>query len=104
MMFIINRHMVVNTQATSHTCICELCKNQLTAIFCIPLHIPQFPVGMGISASTRVGNALGAGNVKQAITSYKVSIICTCKNECICLYFIREAQSHWLGPLTDFKY
>lgn len=37
----------------------------------------MFPMGMGIASSARVGNALGSGNVGQAISSYKVAVICT---------------------------
>uniref|UniRef100_A0A4W6DFB1 Multidrug and toxin extrusion protein n=1 Tax=Lates calcarifer TaxID=8187 RepID=A0A4W6DFB1_LATCA len=35
-----------------------------------------FPLGFSIAASVRVGNALGAGNTKQAKLSCKVSIMC----------------------------
>ncbi|KAJ8256436.1 hypothetical protein COCON_G00185880 [Conger conger] len=36
-----------------------------------------FPYGFGVAASVRVGNALGAGDAKQAHLSSKVCIICT---------------------------
>lgn len=55
----------------------------------IVLYILQFPIGMGIASSARVGNALGSGNVIQAISSYKVAVICTCKNRCICCAFCK---------------
>uniref|UniRef100_A0A4W6FGB6 Multidrug and toxin extrusion protein n=1 Tax=Lates calcarifer TaxID=8187 RepID=A0A4W6FGB6_LATCA len=42
-----------------------------------------FPLGFSIAASVRVGNALGAGNTKQAKLSCKVSIMCACKKQCI---------------------
>ncbi|XP_030041787.1 multidrug and toxin extrusion protein 2 [Microcaecilia unicolor] len=35
------------------------------------------PLGFGVAASVRVGNALGAGNAQQAKTSCKVAMICT---------------------------
>ncbi|XP_050926250.1 multidrug and toxin extrusion protein 1-like [Lates calcarifer] len=38
--------------------------------------ISEFPLGFSIAASVRVGNALGAGNTKQAKLSCKVSIMC----------------------------
>lgn len=50
----------------------------------VVLSIPQFPTGMSIASSARVGNALGSGDVAQAISSYKVAVICTCKNVCNC--------------------
>ncbi|XP_071754215.1 multidrug and toxin extrusion protein 1 [Centroberyx gerrardi] len=36
----------------------------------------MFPLGFSVSASVRVGNALGAGNTEQAKLSSKVSLIC----------------------------
>ncbi|XP_075877363.1 multidrug and toxin extrusion protein 1-like [Nelusetta ayraudi] len=42
----------------------------------------MFPMGMGIAASARVGNALGSGNIVQAISSYKAAIICTLAISC----------------------
>lgn len=38
-------------------------------------------MGFGVAASVRVGNALGAGNVEQAVAAGKVSVICACKKE-----------------------
>ncbi|KAM9314778.1 multidrug and toxin extrusion protein 1-like [Pholidichthys leucotaenia] len=38
------------------------------------------PLGFSVAASVRVGNALGAGDVKQAKLSCKVPIICASKN------------------------
>nr|XP_046264752.1 multidrug and toxin extrusion protein 1-like [Scatophagus argus] len=43
----------------------------------------MFPMGFGVAASIRVGNALGAGNPELAKTSCKVSIICTFAVSCI---------------------
>uniref|UniRef100_A0A3Q3FJX6 Multidrug and toxin extrusion protein n=1 Tax=Labrus bergylta TaxID=56723 RepID=A0A3Q3FJX6_9LABR len=37
----------------------------------------MFPMGFSVAASVSVGNALGAGNTKQAKLSSKVSLICT---------------------------
>ncbi|XP_041838392.1 multidrug and toxin extrusion protein 1-like [Melanotaenia boesemani] len=39
------------------------------------------PLGFSVAASVRVGNALGAGNTKQAKLSCKVPIICACSCE-----------------------
>ncbi|XP_063809937.1 multidrug and toxin extrusion protein 2-like isoform X2 [Pseudophryne corroboree] len=36
----------------------------------------QIPVGFGVAASVRIGNALGAGDVEQAKTSYTVTLLC----------------------------
>ncbi|XP_072518701.1 multidrug and toxin extrusion protein 1-like [Salminus brasiliensis] len=36
----------------------------------------MFPLGFGVAASVRVGNALGAGNTEQAKLSSKVSLLC----------------------------
>ncbi|KAI5096827.1 multidrug and toxin extrusion protein 1 [Silurus meridionalis] len=36
----------------------------------------MFPLGFGVAASVRVGNALGAGNTQQAKLSSKVSLLC----------------------------
>lgn len=48
------------------------------------MHIfSQSPLGFSVAASVRVGNALGAGNPKQAVLSCKVSIICACKKRVI---------------------
>lgn len=48
------------------------------------MHIfSQSPLGFSVAASVRVGNALGAGNPKQAVLSCKVSIICACKKQVI---------------------
>ncbi|XP_019117652.1 multidrug and toxin extrusion protein 1 [Larimichthys crocea] len=41
-----------------------------------------FPMGLGAAASVRVGNALGAGNAEQALTSGKISIICVLAVSC----------------------
>lgn len=73
-------------------------------MFCIPFYIPQFPMGFGMAASVRVGTALGAGNVEQATSSCKVSIICTRKNKCINPESLRVLWSHWIGPSTDFTH
>ncbi|XP_070774900.1 multidrug and toxin extrusion protein 1-like [Enoplosus armatus] len=42
----------------------------------------MFPMGFGVAASARVGNALGAGNIEQAKTSGKVSVICAFAVSC----------------------
>uniref|UniRef100_A0A3Q4HNV8 Multidrug and toxin extrusion protein n=1 Tax=Neolamprologus brichardi TaxID=32507 RepID=A0A3Q4HNV8_NEOBR len=52
-------------------------------------HDPS-PLGFSVAASVRVGNALGAGNPKQAELSCKVSIICACKKRVLFLYFYRD--------------
>ncbi|XP_035523081.1 multidrug and toxin extrusion protein 1-like [Morone saxatilis] len=43
----------------------------------------MFPVGFSVTASVRVGNALGAGNTEQAKLSSKVSLICASTVSCI---------------------
>lgn len=58
----------------------------------LALYIQQFPMGMAIASSARVGNALGSGNVVQAISSYKVSVICTRKNWFICSAFCNMSK------------
>ncbi|XP_042353453.1 multidrug and toxin extrusion protein 1-like [Plectropomus leopardus] len=42
----------------------------------------MFPMGLGVAASVRVGNALGAGNIEEAIAFGKVSVICTFAVSC----------------------
>ncbi|XP_020508644.2 multidrug and toxin extrusion protein 1-like [Labrus bergylta] len=42
----------------------------------------MFPMGFSVAASVSVGNALGAGNTKQAKLSSKVSLICTFTASC----------------------
>ncbi|XP_067460818.1 multidrug and toxin extrusion protein 1-like [Thunnus thynnus] len=41
-----------------------------------------FPMGFSIAASVHVGNALGAGNVDQAVASGKIAIICAFAVSC----------------------
>ncbi|XP_049455176.1 multidrug and toxin extrusion protein 1-like [Epinephelus fuscoguttatus] len=41
------------------------------------------PMGFGVAASVRVGNALGAGNVEQAVAAGKVSVICAFAVSCL---------------------
>ncbi|KAM4620346.1 multidrug and toxin extrusion protein 1-like [Polymixia lowei] len=48
----------------------------------------MFPMGFSVAASVRVGNALGAGNAKQAKLSGKVSLICTLVVSCFVGVFL----------------
>lgn len=57
-------------------------------------------MGLGAAASVRVGNALGAGNAEQAITSGKISIICVCKKRVGLKQNIRVLKGH----STDIKH
>uniref|UniRef100_A0AAX7VCS9 Multidrug and toxin extrusion protein n=1 Tax=Astatotilapia calliptera TaxID=8154 RepID=A0AAX7VCS9_ASTCA len=50
------------------------------------------PLGFSVAASVRVGNALGAGNPKQAVLSCKVSIICV----------LRGVGKQLIGALCNF--
>uniref|UniRef100_A0A7N6B9K6 Multidrug and toxin extrusion protein n=1 Tax=Anabas testudineus TaxID=64144 RepID=A0A7N6B9K6_ANATE len=59
----------------------ELGAQSIVYQLCITAYM--FPMGFSVAASVRVGNALGAGNPKQAKLSCKVPIICACKNQCI---------------------
>ncbi|KAG7321297.1 hypothetical protein KOW79_015712 [Hemibagrus wyckioides] len=43
----------------------------------------MFPLGFGVAASVRVGNALGAGNTQQAKLSSKMSLICGIMVSCV---------------------
>ncbi|XP_017348923.1 multidrug and toxin extrusion protein 1 isoform X1 [Ictalurus punctatus] len=43
----------------------------------------MFPLGFGVAASVRVGNALGAGNTQQAKLSSKVSLLCGPMVSCV---------------------
>ncbi|KAK7143811.1 hypothetical protein R3I93_014845 [Phoxinus phoxinus] len=43
----------------------------------------MFPLGFGVAASVRVGNALGAGNTEQAKLSAKVSLVCGLLVSCV---------------------
>ncbi|XP_027009164.1 multidrug and toxin extrusion protein 1 [Tachysurus fulvidraco] len=43
----------------------------------------MFPLGFGVAASVRVGNALGAGNTQQAKLSSKMSLICGLMVSCV---------------------
>ncbi|XP_062867410.1 multidrug and toxin extrusion protein 1-like [Trichomycterus rosablanca] len=43
----------------------------------------MFPLGFGVAASVRVGNALGAGNTYQAKLSSKVSLLCGLLVSCV---------------------
>ncbi|XP_040892158.1 multidrug and toxin extrusion protein 1-like [Toxotes jaculatrix] len=52
----------------------ELDAQSIAYQLCIAAYM--FPLGFSVAASVRVGNALGAGNTKQAKLSCKVPIIC----------------------------
>ncbi|XP_023258300.1 multidrug and toxin extrusion protein 1-like isoform X2 [Seriola lalandi dorsalis] len=52
----------------------ELGAQSIAYQLCITAYM--FPLGFSVAASVRVGNALGAGNTKQAKLSCKVPIIC----------------------------
>uniref|UniRef100_A0A3Q1JF20 Multidrug and toxin extrusion protein n=1 Tax=Anabas testudineus TaxID=64144 RepID=A0A3Q1JF20_ANATE len=54
----------------------ELGAQSIVYQLCITAYM--FPMGFSVAASVRVGNALGAGNPKQAKLSCKVPIICVC--------------------------
>ncbi|MCJ8740612.1 hypothetical protein PDJAM_G00060890 [Pangasius djambal] len=43
----------------------------------------MFPLGFGVAANVRVGNALGAGNTQQAKLSSKVSLLCGLMVSCV---------------------
>lgn len=47
----------------------------------------QFPLGFSAAASVRVGNALGAGNVGQAQLSCKVTIVSSCKDHVLKIFY-----------------
>lgn len=51
------------------------------------------PLGFSVAASVRVGNALGAGNPKQAVLSCKVSIICALAVACLVGAFIISTRN-----------
>uniref|UniRef100_A0A3P8PJH4 Multidrug and toxin extrusion protein n=1 Tax=Astatotilapia calliptera TaxID=8154 RepID=A0A3P8PJH4_ASTCA len=51
------------------------------------------PLGFSVAASVRVGNALGAGNPKQAVLSCKVSIICALAVACLVGAFIISTKN-----------
>ncbi|XP_059200468.1 multidrug and toxin extrusion protein 1-like [Centropristis striata] len=51
------------------------------------------PMGFGVAASVRVGNALGAGNTEQATTSGKVSVICTFAVSCFVGIILGSSKS-----------
>uniref|UniRef100_A0A3B5LUW4 Multidrug and toxin extrusion protein n=1 Tax=Xiphophorus couchianus TaxID=32473 RepID=A0A3B5LUW4_9TELE len=48
------------------------------------------PLGFSVAAPVRVGNALGAGDIKQAKLSCKVPIICACKTHSIAYVITRN--------------
>ncbi|XP_063313167.1 multidrug and toxin extrusion protein 2-like [Pelobates fuscus] len=54
----------------------------------------MIPVGFSVAASVRVGNALGAGDVKQAKLSAKVSIMCTGFFALACGVFMAGLKDH----------
>uniref|UniRef100_A0A3B4Y7N0 Multidrug and toxin extrusion protein n=1 Tax=Seriola lalandi dorsalis TaxID=1841481 RepID=A0A3B4Y7N0_SERLL len=66
----------------------ELGAQSIAYQLCITAYM--FPLGFSVAASVRVGNALGAGNTKQAKLSCKVPIICACKSQCIHLSIARN--------------
>uniref|UniRef100_A0A3B5LXY4 Multidrug and toxin extrusion protein n=1 Tax=Xiphophorus couchianus TaxID=32473 RepID=A0A3B5LXY4_9TELE len=50
------------------------------------------PLGFSVAAPVRVGNALGAGDIKQAKLSCKVPIICACKTHSIAYVLIHDVR------------
>ncbi|KAM9348252.1 multidrug and toxin extrusion protein 1-like [Symphorus nematophorus] len=57
----------------------------------------MFPMGLAVTASIRVGNALGAGNTEQAKLSSKVSLICASTVSCVigaCLGVSRDVVAY----------
>ncbi|KAM3604799.1 uncharacterized protein V6R79_016313 [Siganus canaliculatus] len=53
----------------------------------------MLPLGSGVAASVRVGNALGAGNIEQAKTSCKIAIICTSAVSCLVGLVVESCHS-----------
>ncbi|KAL3995897.1 nerve growth factor, beta [Sarotherodon galilaeus] len=73
------------------SCEVELGAQSIAYQLCIVAYMS--PLGFSVAASVRVGNALGAGNLKQAMLSCKVSIICALAVACLVGAFIISTRN-----------